>query len=988
MGELDYLDSGSRWHRWDPHIHAPGTVLNNQFSDDSEGWDLYISAIESAVPAVGAVGVTDYYSLKSYERIREIKASGRLSGCKLIFPNIEMRLALGTIKGKFVNVHLLVSPEDPNHIVEINRILSRLEFRAYDDRFSCSEDDLVRLGRLAEPTILDRGKALSYGSEQFKVSLEQLGEIYSTAWARNNILIAVAGGTTDGTSGLREGADKTLREEIEKLAHIIFASSAAQREFWLGLRALSVRDIRERYGSLKPCLHGSDAHEIARVAEPDRERLSWIKGALTFDALRQACIDPSRAYVGEEPPPGATPSQTIEFVSIVNAEWLETPRIGLNPGLVAIIGARGSGKTALADLIASGCDAMRDLSDEQSFIVRARPYLTDVVVELAWADGSSDEHKLFDGRHDTDPSYPRARYLTQQFVDSLCTADGISDALLREIERVIFESHDTSAQDGAIDFDDLLDLRASRFRHSRIREEESLALLSDRVGQELENQRQLPLVRQQVSEKEKTIQRYLVDRQKLVSKGTEDRVSRLEALTRAAEKVRNNIRFFNMREQSLLSMRDGVADFRNNEAPEMLRDFRQRYTNSGLADDEWPSFQPDFAKNVDAILVKHLEDTRKQEHAWKGNAPPVVSDEVALLTPSADLTRQTLALLEAEIKRIQKQVNVDRETANKFTAISRKITEESNHRDRLMEKLKECETARERANTLVGEREEAYKRVFQNIIAEQNVLVDLYRPLMERLDSSAGSLGKLSFGVRRTADVAQWSEEGEELLDFRRLGPFKSRGDLLKTADPLLRETWECGTADDVLLAMRTFLAENQELLLGQSLYQKTDQGYRAWSKHFAKWLYSTRHVSIQYSVDYDGVDIRKLSPGTRGIVLLLLYLALDQSDDRPLIIDQPEENLDPKSIFDELVPLFREAKERRQVIIVTHNANLVVNADADQIIVASAAPRVAGKLPPISYMSGGLESAEVRQAVCNILEGGEHAFRERARRLRVVLSR
>ena len=55
---------------------------------------------------------------------------------------------------------------------------------------------------------------------------------------------------------------------------------------------------------------------------------------------------------------------------------------------------------------------------------------------------------------------------------------------------------------------------------------------------------------------------------------------------------------------------------------------------------------------------------------------------------------------------------------------------------------------------------------------------------------------------------------------------------------------------------------------------------------------------------------------------LLLLYLALDDSDDRPLIIDHPEENLDPKSVFDELVALFIAAKAKRQVIMVTHNAN------------------------------------------------------------------
>jgi hypothetical protein len=88
------------------------------------------------------------------------------------------------------------------------------------------------------------------------------------------------------------------------------------------------------------------------------------------------------------------------------------------------------------------------------------------------------------------------------------------------------------------------------------------------------------------------------------------------------------------------------------------------------------------------------------------------------------------------------------------------------------------------------------------------------------------------------------------------------------------------------------------------------------------------------------------------------------------------------------LVDLFIAAKANRQVIIVTHNANLVVNTDADQIILAEAGPHRLGGLPPISYMAGGLENAAVRKAVCDILEGGEAAFRERARRLRVRLDR
>jgi hypothetical protein len=73
---------------------------------------------------------------------------------------------------------------------------------------------------------------------------------------------------------------------------------------------------------------------------------------------------------------------------------------------------------------------------------------------------------------------------------------------------------------------------------------------------------------------------------------------------------------------------------------------------------------------------------------------------------------------------------------------------------------------------------------------------------------------------------------------------------------------------------------------------------------------------------------------------------------------------------------------------MVTHNANLVVNTGADQVIIASAAPDPAGGLPAISYVAGGLEDEEIRIEVCAILEGGAEAFRDRARRLRVTLER
>jgi len=114
---------------------------------------------------------------------------------------------------------------------------------------------------------------------------------------------------------------------------------------------------------------------------------------------------------------------------------------------------------------------------------------------------------------------------------------------------------------------------------------------------------------------------------------------------------------------------------------------------------------------------------------------------------------------------------------------------------------------------------------------------------------------------------------------------------------------------------------------------------------------------------------------------LLTLYLAVDEWDRRPLVIDQPEENLDPHSVYTELVTFFRNAARRRQVILVTHNANLVVNSDSDQVIVARSYRESPTGLPRFSYIAGGLEDFAIREEVCDLLEGGREAFERRRRR-------
>ena len=991
------ISRGSEWHRWEPHIHAPSTVMNDQFGK-STVWEEYLSALEAATPNIEAIAVTDYYVTETYEQVLEHKRVGRLPSVSLIFPNVELRLDVATAKGGFVNLHLFVSPEDPNHVAELQRLLSRLHFTVQHDRFDCTRDELIRLGKKADPTITDDHGALAYGANQYKVNFNELREIFSQSlWAQTNILVAVSGGARDGTSGVRKAADQTLRREIESFADIIFASSQAQREFWLGERDLNPEEIRDLYRGLKPCLHGSDAHKLEDVATPFGDRFSWIKGGLEFDSLRQACLDPrGRAYVGAEPPSSATPSQVISEIRVFDALWMQTPEILLNAGLVAIIGARGSGKTALADMIAAGCDSISaeawsgDETANPSFLVRARSLVADGRVKITWAAGDPSIRSLNGSDANGPMSYPRVQYLSQQFVEDLCSSNGMTDELLREIERVIFEAHPDHDRDGALDFAELLEQRASRHRLGRQREAEAVSQISERISVELEKKNLVARFKTQVGQKKKLVDAYTADRAKLVSVGSEKRAQRHREVAAAANAIRKNLRRFANQKQSFHALQDEVKDLRRNQAPEALRQTQARHLDSGMLDEQWAAFMVDYMGDVDDDLDGYIKRVVGEIAKLKGTPPPSGDPNTPLFPDDVDLSVLSQAVLEAEMARLEKLVSMDKGTQRQYSKLSNRIATETAAQQTLTTKLDDCKGAGDRVRDFQKQREEAYGRAFDALVAEQAVLEELYQPLMARLAEGTETLKKLSFSVARVADVELWADEAEEgLIDLRKTGEFRGKGTLLQKANEVLKSAWETGTSVDVVAAMAEFLRRYQEDLLNHSPMAHSEHAeFRGWLKRFAQWLFNTDHIDIQYGIEYDGVDIRKLSPGTRGIVLLLLYLALDDADRRPLVIDQPEENLDPKSVFEELVGLFVEAKSNRQVIMVTHNANLVVNTDADQIIIAEAGPHPHGALPPLSYRSGGLENAEIRKAVCDILEGGEGAFQERARRLRVRLVR
>lgn len=992
------LTRGSVWNRWDPHIHTPGTILSDHYPA-ADGWEQFLSRIETSEPRVRALGITDYFSTATYEQVRAHKAAGRLRDVDLIFPNVELRLGVGTDKGSPVNIHLLVSPDDKDHLARLHGFLSDLRFEAKGERYRCTPGDIIRLGRAHDADATSDERALEVGTNQFKVDLANLREAMKASdWARANILIAVAASSKDGTAGLQGDASlERLRREIERASHIIFSGRPADRQFWLGQGPVTRDVLVSEYGGIKPCLHGSDAHRPEKVAAPTQDRRCWLKGRVTFETLRQACLEPEmRVFVGTAAPPAAQPSQVMTDVEVSGAPFMLDAKVPLNPGLVGIIGARGSGKTALADLIAAAGAALMVKGNKLSFVYRAREHLAGARVDLSWDDGTGCGETIANLMEmESESDDPQVRYLSQQFVDRLCSAEGLTDELLVEIQRVIFLAHPTEERLGATDFVQLLNLRAESARSARSQAEGELSDLSAEFVTEREKEASVGPLRGRLTALTGAITKAQSDRTKLVGKsgGDQARLDSYSVVAGVLQQRRSEHEQLERRRNALDTLARAVALARSRTFPDMLRQMRQRHQEAQLPDALWSRFAVQFTGDVDGAIAgeRAAVTTALATLAGTpivtpvGTAPPATS----YLPQGAQLASLSIAVLAAEARRLEALIGVDREAAKALAALNSKIAADEAQAANLRRQIEAAEQAPARLVAIRGERRDAYTRVFDALVAEQAELTSLYAPLASRIEAESGSARMLSFDVRRRVDIAAWARKGETLLDLR-YGSTLKKGSLAEIATASLAPAWASGSAEKASAALQQFRETYDAAIVECCPYDRNDPAeatkMRQWAGDISAWLYGTSHIQIAYGIQYDGTDVERLSPGTRGIVLLLLYLAIDTDDNRPLVIDQPEENLDPRSIFVELVERFRSAKQRRQIIIVTHNANLIVNTDADQVIVATCGPHRPGQLPEINYLSGGLEDPTIRQSVCSILEGGEEAFRERAKRLRVAL--
>ena len=956
--------------------------MTDQFKGD---WEAYFTKIEQSSPRIVALGVTDYFCIRTYKELLKRRGS-RLPDVKLLFPNVELRLEIKTAKQHGINLHLLFSPDDSQHEYEIERILGQLRFWFQDRNYACNEHELMALGRAYDPQQKDPLGALKTGANMFKVSFPELQQLFreERKWLSKNCLVAVAGSLNDGTAGLQEDSSfAALRQEVESFADIIFASTPSQREYWLGQSSRADKEtIEARYKALKPCMHGSDAHWVEKVGTPAESRYCWLKGDLSFETLQQVVLEPEyRVVIGPTPPPGPSPGETMASVSLTKAPFVTTPALLINPGLVAIIGARGSGKTALMEFLAAGADALTSTATNSSFLQRAGELLGNAKVNITWADGETKSAELYDpfSWGDNEPEAAGVCYLSQQFVERLCSAEGLATELRREMERVVFEATD---QADRMQCDSFADLSAVLLRPAAEAREE-LERSIEAVGESFLAEDQ---VREQVLTQAKNIEAQ--KSQLLKSRGEmkgilprdkEAHANNLAALEAAFSKSESKIEGLRLRRRTLVDLQTDVRQTVHSREPTRYRDLQSRFHGAGLTTEQWDAFRMLFKGNVESVIGNALQELDSEiQSAVKGDG------SISIQASEEQLPTLPLEQLRNLRDQSKATVGIDAQKQRKYEELQRTISQLETTISRLEAEHIHAKGAAARMKELQQQRRQEYAAVFGTFSEEETTLSGLYGPLRKTLEEAGGALSKLELVVKRSVDLDGWVRRGESLLDLRRESQFRGQGSLRSQASRYLLSPWSTGGAADVAQAMDDFRAMFQEDFKKALPAFATQDERRTRVKEITGWLYSTGHIKVQYGITYEGTPIERLSPGTRGIVLLLLYLAVDTHDRRPLFIDQPEENLDPRSVFKELVPHFRSAKQRRQVVMVTHNANLVVNTDADQIIVATSKRNADGGLPIITYQSGSIENSEIREAVCRLLEGGRRAFLDRERRYRI----
>ena len=402
---------GSEWRKWDLHVHTPESVLNNQFGND---WDKYVKELftKAIEKNIHAIGITDYFTIEGYKKLkngylendaklRELQFSSKeISRIKniLILPNIEFRLTT-LVYGNKINFHVIFSND-----VEISHIethfLHNLKFvydaepqnEDYEERLKI--EALTEFGnKLKKEHSNFEGSDLYVGMNNASVSDSDIVEELNNRRFKGKYLIGVPS-DEDLSKISWDGQGHNIRKVLIQKSDFLMSSNENTIAWALG-KIEGEEKQKKEFKTLKPCLWGSDAHEIDSLLEPALQRHTWIKADLTFEGLRQTIYEPQeRVKIQEVKPDEKLAYHVIDSIIFKNENFIDS-KIENNQNLISIIGDKSTGKSILLRSIARSIDP--DQVYEKYDQIK-EPLMKDPIMEINWKDNKIDTEDEKTGR--------------------------------------------------------------------------------------------------------------------------------------------------------------------------------------------------------------------------------------------------------------------------------------------------------------------------------------------------------------------------------------------------------------------------------------------------------------------------------------------------------------------------------------------------------------------------------------------------------------
>lgn len=937
---------GSEWRKWDLHIHTPVSICQNYGGVQS--WDKFIEALENLPSEVKAIGINDYYFIDGYQKVMEYKISGRISNIEKIFPILEFRIdTFGSgneNKLQKINLHILFNIDESRLSQEIQ--LVKNEF--------INQIPLTKLARhqtkmLSIENLISEGNGnLQTGFSNLIPSTDKVFElINSTTWKDKTFTLL----------GYKEWSNLEKNNQLRPLKEDLYDRVDA----FLSSNHLTIENCQNwlnEFGN-KRLLHSGDYHDFTSLDTANKDEASnliasqkyicntWVKADPTFNGLKQIKYEPEDRVKIQAIKPDIKNERhiisNIQFFS--SANLFGNQLIELNDNLNSIIGGKSSGKSLLIHSIASSIDIeqVKRISkrlgfDGYSFDNEEYDF------KVTWKDGESDSLKSEKNLN------RKITYIPQLYINYLAEKNNkeelnslIGNILLQDFSyKTFFDSVSLSITD-----------------ISRNIEEELLSFISTRSKViELNSQVKEIGASKAIQDSISQLEKQIIEGQKL-SNLSEIEVSSYNSLVAEKERLENNHRLINSKIETFERFKNELLIINNY--------LFGSYDTSGHL------IKKGKLDSISEELSTHSDnDVISTKIKIESNLKSIIS-EYDISIKSLNIN-STLSSIKQEIENIKKKIIPFQEKLAGQKELS-KLSEQ-------LEKEKNKKIASINLENQLKRAIENYHIIRNSITDLLNQRFNKYKSIVEKINSTKNRIGE-----EITLNC--------NLIYKKELFPLFNQANKAAIAQNHFFN--EFFNDDFVVYDLIPNLFNNVIKVSDETLHLRDDKTIPIRHKINIEDILNgliKDNFELDFKVTYKNDEILHMSPGKKGTVLLILFLQISSAE-YPILIDQPEDNLDNRTIYDLLCKIIKEKKKDRQIITVSHNANLVVATDSENIIVANQIGQDSildkGKYR-FDYVNGALEfsfksdnSVEevlyqqgIREHVCDVLEGGDEAFKQR----------